>query len=111
MSQQRKRTAPRFGVYRPTAGDAFALSGQESPLLLGSLRFASWNIHWGAGAELQDARRFSRLEVQAHLEQIVTLVQEQGVDVLALQEVDRDHYYCRHLYVLFCIPHYHEMQG
>ena len=90
MSQQRKRTAPRFGVYRPTVRDAFALKGQAAPLLVGSLRFASWNIHWGAGAELQDARRFSRLEVQAHLEKIVALVQEHGVDVLALQEVDRD---------------------
>lgn len=90
MSQQRKRTAPRFGVYRPTASDAFALKGQKSPLLGGSLRFASWNIHWGAGAELEDARRFSRREVSSHLEQIVALVQAQGVDVLALQEVDRD---------------------
>ena len=90
MSQQRKRTAPRFGVYRPTAGDAFALKGQESPSLRGSLRFASWNIHWGAGPELKDARRFSRREVSKHLEQIVALVQEKEVDVLALQEVDRD---------------------
>ena len=90
MSQQRKRTAPRFGVYRPTASDAFAFKGQKSPSLGGSLRFASWNIHWGAGAELADARRFSRREVSRHLEQIVALVQAQGVDVLALQEVDRD---------------------
>ena len=90
MSQQRKRTAPRFGVYRPTASDAFAIRGQQSPSLGASLRFASWNIHWGAGPELQDARRFSRREVSTHLEQIVALVQEQGVDLLALQEVDRD---------------------
>lgn len=90
MSQQRKRTAPRFGVYRPTASDAFAMKGRGSPSLGGPLRFASWNIHWGAGPTLQDGRRFSRREVTRHLEQIVALLQEREVDLLALQEVDRD---------------------
>lgn len=90
MTQQRKRSAPRFGVYWPTAADSFAQRGEEGRLEGPSLRIASWNIHWGAGAEIQDARRFSRAAVQSNLEKIVALLQERPVDVLALQEVDRD---------------------
>ncbi len=90
MAGRQKRSAPRFGVYRPTEVDAFHLAGSDRPAPSSGLRLASWNIHFGAGSTLDDARRFDAPHVTSQLERIAEAVNAADVDVLCLQEVDRD---------------------
>ena len=90
MAGRQKRSAPRFGVYRPTEVDAFHFEGAGRPSPKAGLRLASWNIHFGAGSTLDDARRFERPHVLEQLERIAQAVNDAEVDVLCLQEVDRD---------------------
>lgn len=87
---RKKRSAPRFGVYRPTADDTFLFRGRDRPQAQDRVRVASWNIHFGAGPELDDARRFDRATVQGHLGHIAQILEQSGADIVALQEVDRD---------------------
>ncbi|MCP4810468.1 MAG: hypothetical protein GY913_08590 [Proteobacteria bacterium] len=87
---RKKRSAPRFGVYRPTADDTFVFRGRDRPEAHERLRVASWNIHFGAGPTLDDARRFPREDVQRNLVRIGDVLHQSGADIVALQEVDRD---------------------
>ena len=87
---RKKRSAPRFGVYRPTAEDTFLFRGRERPEAPERVRIASWNIHFGAGPTLDDARRFGREDVQRNLARIGEVLHRSGADIVALQEVDRD---------------------
>lgn len=63
--------------------------GSEAPTLEGPLRLLCWNIHFGAGAALNDARRFPPQEVLANLVSIAAVARELNAEVLVLQEVDR----------------------
>lgn len=65
------------------------LPGPEAPTAEGPLRILCWNIHFGAGAALNDARRFPPEEVLANLVAVAAVAREQAADVLVLQEVDR----------------------
>lgn len=90
MSTRNKRSAPRFGVYRPTTADSFHLPGGERTRAGSELSFCSWNIHFGAGPTADDARRFPLGQITANLDRIVETVREREVQLLAVQEVDRD---------------------
>lgn len=75
---------------RPDDSDAQILAGEQAPFAENPVRVLSWNIHFGAGSTLNDARRFSRDDVLKNLESIAAFVLAQGAHVVALQEVDRD---------------------
>jgi len=87
---RKKRSAPRFGVYRPTAEDTFLFRGDERPEAEGGVRLVSWNVHFGAGSTLDDARRFDRRTVTHNLNRMAELLRGEAPDIVALQEVDRD---------------------
>jgi endonuclease/exonuclease/phosphatase family metal-dependent hydrolase len=102
---RRKRSAPRFGVYRPTQQDAFLFQGTESADAGERLRVASWNIHFGAGSTLDDARRFPREQVEQNIQRIGEVLKRERVDIVALQEVDRDSQRSGHLDQLEMLRH------
>lgn len=85
-----KRSAPRFGVYRPGAQDAFLVPGGAREQAGERIRVATWNIHFAVGPTHDDARRFGADHVRATLSQIAQVLNDAQVDVVALQEVDRD---------------------
>ena len=102
---RRKRSAPRFGVYRPTQQDAFLFEGTESADAGERVRIATWNIHFGAGSTLDDARRFPKTTVEAHLSAIGDVLRREKVDIVALQEVDRDSQRSGHIDQLEVLRH------
>ncbi|HJN75260.1 MAG TPA: endonuclease/exonuclease/phosphatase family protein [Myxococcota bacterium] len=77
-------------MYRPSAEDAFLFRGHDRPEAVGGLRLVSWNIHWGAGPELEDSRRFDRQTVSTNLQRMAEVLRREEADIVALQEVDRD---------------------
>ncbi len=66
---------------------------------------ATWNIHFGAGSTLEDDRRFDRAHVEEQLRRIGDTLREQKVDVVALQEVDRDSQRSGHIDQLEILRH------
>jgi endonuclease/exonuclease/phosphatase family metal-dependent hydrolase len=54
-----------------------------------TIRFVSWNIHYGYGPVMHHGRGLSRGEVIGNLNGIADLIREWEPDIVALQEVDR----------------------
>mgnify|MGYP001437303959 CR=1 FL=1 len=54
-----------------------------------TLTTMTWNIHYGCGPSLEVGRFASRDQVVRWLDAIAQTVRAHGVDVVALQEVDR----------------------
>lgn len=102
---RRKRSAPRFGVYRPTQQDAFLFQGTPAADAGRGIKVASWNIHFGAGSTLHDARRFDKEHVEEQLRRIGDTLRQARVDIVALQEVDRDSQRSGHLDQLEFLRH------
>lgn len=75
---------------RPGEADALIFAGEQAPIAEDPVKVVSWNMHFGAGATLDDARRFSRDEVVENIKGIAAFILSQGAQVVALQEVDRD---------------------
>lgn len=66
---------------------------------------ASWNIHFGAGSTLDDARRFPKEHVEQNILRIGEVLRRERVDIVALQEVDRDSQRSGHLDQLEMLRH------
>lgn len=73
----------------PGAADAVILAGPRAPLVGPTLRLVVWNVHWGAGDTLADARRFDGDAIRWTLDSIGAEIRRARADVVALQEVDR----------------------
>jgi endonuclease/exonuclease/phosphatase family metal-dependent hydrolase len=71
---------------------ATILIGSGSPVWdpADPLVVATWNIHYGAGPTLERGAVTSRDDVIAHLDAIAAWIKDSKVDIVALQEVDRD---------------------